>query len=192
MIRTARMGLTTVGIVTTSVAAGITGLLDAVAVAFLFVVPGTSLIYPSYWFQYPFGVWFGVWGVMGTYIGTVLAGLITGSSLVASVIFKFSDLINAAVPAFMFRFFRLDPTLSTRKAALAAWLVSGVTAIPSALFAVAGMYYLGWIPADAMPIMTIFWLQSMWTYDALMIVLVMRYASPIVVKSRLYCKGWWA
>ena len=191
-IRMNKMSLTTVGIVTTAVSAGITGLLDAVAVMFLFVVPGTSLIYPSYWFQYPFGVWFGVWGILGTYIGTVLAGLVTGTSLVASLIFKFADLINAFVPALMFRVFKIDPSIKKRRSALAAWLVSGITAIPSALFAVYSMFYLGWIPSTAVPLMIVFWLQSMWTYDALFILIVLRYASPVVVRTRLYCRGWTA
>jgi hypothetical protein len=90
------------------------------------LAPGVSSFYLVVAVMVAGAVWFGLWGVCAAYFGCVIgAGILSGFSPETALFWSVSDLIQVAVPYYVFKRFQADPGLITKKDVIV-FILSGV------------------------------------------------------------------
>ena len=136
------------------------------------------------------GVWFGGWGILAGVIFPAVVRALTGpDNLTGRVV---ADLILSGLPAWWFRHSRRDPRLGSRGDRLLFLLV--VVGVANALAATAGATHLTieqhggarrWV-AHALA-----WFASGAGPCLVLGLPLLRTLSPVVMRSSLFCRGWW-
>jgi serine phosphatase RsbU (regulator of sigma subunit) len=138
------------------------------------------------------GIWFGGWGVLAGTIFPALVRWLTGVEHVLRGVP--GDLVLSGTAAVWFRVYRRDPRLLRRSDRLA-FLAVGVGAA-NLLAALVTVSYFD--PAAGVPASPRVWLArcAAWFFSGALPCLILglpllRTLSPVVVRSRLFCRGWW-
>lgn len=161
------------------------------------------------------GVLFGFWGVLAVYISHVLIFLSSmGSEL--SVLVSLAPLVQALIPAWAFRQFKVDPRIKTMRDVVI-FSVSGVvlSSLASTLIGPTAMFFYGVIPnQDAL----LYIVMPRWLLSASILTLLplslliltllanvwglfltlftglplLLLGSRITIKNKAYCKGWFS
>lgn len=78
--------------------------------------PGVSALYVAASIYVPLGVWMGGWGALAGYFSCFFLGLYPSSyTPIQSAIWSIADLIEALVPALLFRLLRVDPDFTVKR-----------------------------------------------------------------------------
>ena len=139
------------------------------------------------------GVWFGAWGVLAAAAIGLASGLLNGDPAFLVWCLLPSNLVQGFFTGWIFRRWRFDPALSTRRDLLA-FLIAGPLAsdILGRVLAEA-MLYLAGHPhgdTDAAHFLAGRFLGN--TIPSLLLgVFLMKALSPHVLRSPFFCKSWW-
>lgn len=137
------------------------------------------------------GMWFGMWGVIAGTLFPIVGGFINREPVMSLLLIPV-NIIQSLAPVWAFRHWRRDPRLLT----LADWvvfiLVTGLLMnIPAAIWVTAVYWRFELLSGS--------WIHFLASYivghgipPALLGAVVLKALSGVVIKSRTFCKGWWA
>lgn len=153
-----------------------------------------SAFWPGQAIQSVGSIWFGMWGGIASFVFPMISNAIAGSASIAvSLAYLPGNFLQGMMAGFAFRILKADPRLKSGKdwavytifgvvlcnAIGAAWgvlvqLWFGLISPSSALFV-----FLGWSLGNAVP-------------SFILGAILLKYVSPLVVKSKSFVKKYWA
>lgn len=153
-----------------------------------------SAFWPGQAVQSIGAIWFGWWGGIAAALFPLISNSLSGSApLPVSIMYLPGNLLQGMVAAWAFRYFKTDPSLKSQKDWWV-WIIFGAV-LPNAIGAAWGSTtlvafslvtqaaqlttFLGWFIGNTIPTLI---LGS----------LVLKFVSPLVVKTKSFCKGLWA
>lgn len=138
------------------------------------------------------GMWFGMWGVIGGTLFPVVGGFINREPIVSLLLIPV-NVIQSLTPVWVFRRWRLDPRLTTLTDWVVFILVTGLLMnIPAAIWATAVSWSFGGYSGSWWIIFLVSYIVGHGTPPALLGAVVLKALSGVVIKSKIFCKGWWA
>ncbi len=153
-----------------------------------------SAFWPGQAIQSVGTIWYGGWGAIAGIVFPMISNSISGAvALPISICYIPGNLAQSAIGAWAFRKFDCDPRLKTTKD----WVVFLVfgTVIANAIGAAEGnlvLYLFGMITAEAIPVSFVGWFVGNTVASAILGIIMLKFLSPLVMKSRTFCKGLWA
>jgi hypothetical protein len=145
-------------------------------------------------------LWFGLWGVLAGGLFPIISWMLNGTLPYVSLIYFPANVVQGLLPLAAFKYLNHDPRLRTSKD-LVVYILSGaiLNNILGSLVAVAALevanvphdmvgggislqhshFITAWTVGNAVPALVFG-------------IILLKVLSPIVVKHRSFCKGWWA
>lgn len=138
------------------------------------------------------GMWFGMWGVVAGTLFPLVGGLIGGQPVVVNLLLIPVNILQSLAPVWAFRHWRRDPRLTS----LADWVMFVVVTgllmnIPAAMWVTAVYWHFG-VMSGSWAIFLVSYIVGHGLPPMVLGAILLRALSGIVVRSRLFCKGWWA
>lgn len=168
----------------------VVGTLGSLAVPIGFV----SAFWPGQAVQAVGGVWFGGWGVLAGMFFPFISNALSGSAPIpVSAAYLPANFLQAFLAAWAFRGLKADPRLRTTRDWVI-WVVVGVL-LANFLGAFWGTYVLTWfgmITASARPTALLGWFFGNSIPSLIFGSILLKYVSPMVLRSKAFVKGWWA
>lgn len=153
-----------------------------------------SAFWPGQAVQTIGGIWFGMWGaIAGTFFPLISNALSGSAPLPVSIAYIPANFVQSALGMYLFRKFKLDPRL-TRKKDWMGW-VFGAAIVANAFGAFWGSTVLlnfGLITRSAYPIVMAGWFVGNTIPTLILGTIILKYVSPLVIRSKAFCKGYWA
>ncbi len=149
-------------------------------------------------------IWFGAWGVLAGTIFPIFsnalsalpflpANSVTGTPFLISLAYIPANFVQAFLPAWAFRHYRADPRLRSGRdflVLLASMVVSSAFgAIWSPLVVLRGF---GLLQTDSLPLFVWGWFGGNMVAGLVYNFVLMKALSPLVVRTGLLVKRWWA
>ncbi len=138
-------------------------------------------------------IWFGAWGVLAAAIFPFFSNAIAGTPFYISLAYIPANAIQAFLPAWVFRKFKLDPRLKSSKDYLyflAAMIVSSALgALYSVLVVLKGF---GLLTADSTPLFIWGWFGGNLVAGVVFNFILMKALSGVVIRSTAFVKRWWS
>ncbi len=138
-------------------------------------------------------IWFGGWGVLAAAIFPFFSNAIAGTPFYISLAYIPANAIQAFLPAWVFRKFKLDPRLKSAKDYLfflAAMIVSSALgALYSVLVVLKGF---GLLTADSVPLFIWGWFGGNLVAGVVFNFILMKALSGVVIRSTAFVKRWWS
>jgi len=183
----------TIHIVVTAVMGGLTAVIGFLTHNFLphlIITP-----WPTVGLFAAAGVWFGAWGVLASYIGNTIAS-VSALGLLVGAVQSISALFQALIPAWAFRYFKVDPTLKTSRDLTMFMIFANI--IPSFVSTLTGPTFWYLLPPYLIPNLTaLLWIMPAWFLsNAIMVPVIaiplMKATSATIMRSRAYVIKWLA
>ncbi len=138
-------------------------------------------------------IWFGGWGVLAGAIFPFFSNAIAGTPFYVSLAYIPANAVQAFLPAWVFRRFKLDPRLkSTRDWVwlLAAMVVSSAFgALWSPLVVLRSF---GLLTTDSVPLFIWGWFGGNVVAGIVFNFILLKVLSPVVIRTTAFVKTWWA
>lgn len=138
-------------------------------------------------------IWFGGWGVLAAAIFPFFSNAIAGTPFYISLAYIPANAIQAFLPAWVFRKFKLDPRLkSTRDylGLLASMIVSSaIGALYSVLVVLKGF---GLLTTDSTPLFIWGWFGGNVVAGVVFNFILLKALSGVVIRSTAFVKRWWS
>ncbi len=168
----------------------VVGTLGSLAIPIGFV----SAFWPGQAVQAVGGVWFGWWGVLAGMFFPFISNALSGSAPIpVSAAYLPANFLQAFLAGAAFRWLKADPRLqSTRDWVI--WIVVGVL-LANFLGAFWGTYVLAWfgmITQSARVTALLGWFFGNSIPSLIFGSILLKYVSPMVLRSKAFTKGWWA
>jgi len=139
-------------------------------------------------------IWFGWWGVIAATVFPMISNSLSGAApLVVSLTYIPAQLGESLPAGWIFRKLKLDPRLKTGRDWL--WFTLMGVIVPNILGAAWGSTMLrswGLITAEAHLFTFFGWMFGNIIPGFLVGAVMLKFISPLVLKSKSFCKGWWA
>jgi integral membrane sensor domain MASE1 len=168
----------------------VVGTLGSLAVPLGFV----SAFWPGQAVQSIGAIWFGWWGGIAAALFPLISNSLSGSApLPVSIAYIPANLLQAMIAGWAFRKLRADPRLKSGRD-WGIWILWGAL-VPNAIGAAWGSTMLvafGLITQAAQLTTFIGWFIGNSVPTIILGSLVLKFVSPLVVKSKAFCKGDWA
>ncbi len=168
----------------------VVGTLGSLAVPIGFV----SAFWPGQAVQAVGGVWFGWWGVLAGMFFPFISNALSGSAPIpVSAAYLPANFLQSFLAGAAFRWFKADPRLQTSRDWII-WVVVGVL-LANFLGAFWGTYVLTWfgmITSSARPAALLGWFFGNSVPSLIFGSILLKYVSPMVLRSKAFTKGWWA
>ena len=153
-----------------------------------------SAFWPGQAVQSIGAIWFGWWGGIAAALFPLIANSLSGSApLPVSIMYLPGNLLQGMIAAWAFRYFKTDPSLKTQKD-WTIWIVFGAI-LPNLVGAAWGSTTLvafGLIHQAAQLTTFLGWFIGNTIPTVILGSLVLKFVSPLVVKTKAFCKGLWA
>lgn len=153
-----------------------------------------SAFWPGQAIQCVGTIWYGGWGaIAGTAFPLISNALSGAAALPISIAYIPGNFAQSVVGAIAFRKFNCDPRLTSAKDWVV-FLVFGV-AIANAIGAIEGnlvLYLFGMITPDMIPVSLIGWWIGNSIASAILGIIMLKFLSPLVIKTSTFCKKLWA
>lgn len=153
-----------------------------------------SAFWPGQAVQAVGGAWFGGWGVLASALFPFISNSISGSApLPVSFAYLPANIVQGLCAAWAFRAFKADPRLTTVQDWVI-WIVFGVI-LANLLGSLWGSYMLvvfGLITAQAWFVTWAGWFVGNTIPSIILGSILLKYVSPLVIRSKAFVKGWWA
>lgn len=153
-----------------------------------------SAFWPGQAIQSVGGIWYGGWGTIAGVIFPLISNSISGSAaLPISIAYIPGNLAQTAIGVLAFHAFNCDPRLKSPKDWIV-FLVFGII-VANAIGAAEGnlvLYLFGMITAEAVPVSFLGWFLGNSVASAILGVIMLKFLSPLVMKTKTFCKGIWA
>lgn len=168
----------------------VVGTLGSLAIPIGFV----SLFWPGQAVQALGGIWFGAWGVIAGMFFPFISNALSGSAPIpVSAAYLPANFLQGFLAAAGFRWLKADPRLRTWRD-WAVWVVIGVLAA-NFLGAFWGTYILTWfglITEAARPTALFGWFIGNSVPSLIFGSILLKYVSPMILRSKTFVKGWFA
>ena len=153
-----------------------------------------SAFWPGQAVQSIGAIWFGWWGGIAAALFPLISNSLSGSApLPVSIMYLPGNLLQGMIAAWAFRYFKTDPSLKTQKD-WTVWIVFGAI-LPNLVGAAWGSTTLvafGLIQQAAQLTTFLGWFIGNTIPTVILGSLVLKFVSPLVVKTKAFCKGLWA
>ncbi len=153
-----------------------------------------SAFWPGQAIQAVGSVWYGMWGGLAAFIFPLISNAMSGSApLPVSLAYIPGNLIQGIAAGWVFRQFALDPRLRSAKDWLGFTLVGILAA--NAIGALWGTLVLRWfglITPDAHLVAWAGWFLGNSVASWVLGVLMLKFISPLVLRTKAFCKRYWA
>ena len=168
----------------------VVGTLGSLAIPIGFV----SAFWPGQAVQAVGGIWFGGWGVLAGMFFPFVSNALSGSAPIpVSAVYLPANFLQAFLGAFAFRTLKADPRLLTTRDWVI-WIVFGVL-VANLLGAFWGTYVLTWfgmITPTSRITALLGWFFGNSIPSLIFGSILLKYVSPMVIRSKAFTKGWWA
>jgi len=138
-------------------------------------------------------IWFGMWGVLAGIIFPFFSNAIAGTPFYVSAAYIPANFIQAFLPAWTFRYFKLDPRLKKGRDYgyffVAMVVSSALGALYSVLVVLKGF---GLLTTDSVPLFIWGWFGGNLVAGVILNFIVLKALSGIVIRMPGFVKGWWA
>ncbi len=154
---------------------------------------GVTGFWPGVAVQAVGSIWFGLWGVIAGGLFPFISNSLAGAPLYVSVAYLPSNLIQGLVPLLAFKYLGLDPRLTKAKDYVGYVLFAVIiNNILGASWAVTALQYFGLITVQSVPLFFSGWTIGNGVPSLVFGIILLKALSPLVIKSRAFCKGWLA
>ncbi len=153
-----------------------------------------SAFWPGQAIQAVGSVWYGMWGGVAAFVFPVISNAMSGSApLPVSLAYIPGNFVQGIAAGWVFRQYKLDPSLKTWKD-WAGFTLIGILAANAfgALWGTSVLRVFGLITPDAQFIAWAGWFMGNSVASWVLGVLLLKFISPLVVKTKAFCKGYWA
>jgi integral membrane sensor domain MASE1 len=168
----------------------VVGTLGSLAIPIGFV----SAFWPGQAVQAVGGVWFGGWGVLAGMFFPFISNALSGSAPIpVSAVYLPANFLQSFLGAFAMRSLRGDPRLLTTRDWVI-WVVFGVL-LANFLGAFWGTYVLTWfgmITPSSRITALLGWFIGNSIPSLIFGSILLKYVSPMVLRSKAFTRGWWA
>lgn len=138
-------------------------------------------------------IWFGGWGVLAAAIFPFFSNAIAGTPFYISLAYIPANAIQAFLPAWVFRKFKLDPRLKSSKdylVFLASMIVSSALgALYSVLVVLKGF---GLLTTDSTPLFIWGWFGGNVVAGVVFNFILLKALSSVVIRTTAFVKRWWS
>ena len=137
--------------------------------------------------------WFGAWGVIAGAIFPFFSNAIAGTPFYVSLAYLPANAIQAFLPAWVFRHFKLDPRLKSGKDGLYLFLAMVFSSIIGSLWSVLVVlksYDL--LPPGSVPLFIWGWFGGNVVAGVVFNFILLKALSAIVIRTTVFVKRWWA
>lgn len=168
----------------------VVGTFGSIAVPLGFV----SAFWPGQAIQAVSSIWYGGWGGVASIVFPIISNAISGSAaLPVSLAYIPGNLAQGIVAGLAFRMLGADPRLTSKKD----WIVFTVFGILVSNIIGAGwgssvLRAFGLITPEAHLTVFLGWFLGNSVASWILGVIMLKYISPIVMKTKTFCKGLWA
>ena len=153
-----------------------------------------SAFWPGQAVQAIGAIWYGVWGGIAAALFPLISNSLSGSApLPVSLSYLPANFLQGMIAGWAFRYFKTDPTLNTQKDWII-WIIFGAI-LPNLLGAAYGSTILrlfGMITPAAHFITFAGWFVGNTIPTLILGSIVLKFVSPLVVKTKAFCKGYLA
>lgn len=153
-----------------------------------------SAFWPGQAVQSIGAIWFGWWGGIAAALFPLISNSLSGSApLPVSIMYLPGNLLQGMVAAWAFRYFKTDPALKTQKDWWI-WIIFGAV-LPNAIGAGWGSTTLvafGLVTQAAQLTTFLGWFIGNTIPTIILGSIVLKFVSPLVIKTKAFCKGLWA
>jgi hypothetical protein len=138
-------------------------------------------------------VWFGAWGVIAGTIFPFFSNAISGTPFYVSMAYIPANFVQAFLPAWVFRRFKLDPRLKTKRdyaiLLLAMVVSSAFGALWSPLVVLKGF---GLLTTDSLPLFIWGWFGGNVVAGLVFNFILLKALSAVVIRTPAFVKRWWS
>lgn len=153
-----------------------------------------SAFWPGQAVQSIGAIWFGWWGGIAAALFPLISNSLSGSApLPVSVMYLPGNLLQGMIAAWAFRYFKTDPSLQSQKDWII-WIVFGAL-LPNLVGAAWGSTVLvafGLVTQAAQFVTFLGWFIGNTIPTVILGSIILKFVSPLVVKTKAFCKGLWA
>ena len=153
-----------------------------------------SAFWPGQAVQSIGAIWFGWWGGIAAGLFPLISNSLSGSApLPVSIAYLPANILQGMIAAWAFRHYKANPTLQTQRD-WTVWIVGGAL-VPNLVGAAWGstMFFAFGLITQAAQLTTFFgWFIGNTIPTIILGSIVLKYVSPLVMRSKAFCKGYWA
>jgi integral membrane sensor domain MASE1 len=153
-----------------------------------------SAFWPGQAVQSIGAIWFGWWGGIAAALFPLISNSLSGSApLPVSIMYLPGNLLQGMIAAWAFRYYKTDPSLKTQKDWII-WVIFGAL-LPNLVGAAWGSTVLvafGLVTQAAQFITFLGWFVGNTIPTLILGSLILKFVSPLVVRTKAFCKGLWA
>ena len=138
-------------------------------------------------------IWFGAWGVIAGAIFPFFSNAIAGTPFYVSLAYVPANAIQAFLPAWVFRRYKLDPRLTSGKDYLYLFLAMVISSIVGALWSVLVVLKgFNLLTTDSVPLFIWGWFGGNVVAGVVFNFILMKALSAVVIRTTAFVKKWWA
>ena len=138
-------------------------------------------------------IWFGMWGVLAGVIFPFFSNAIAGTPFYVSAAYIPANFIQGFLPAWTFRYFKLDPRLKSGRDFLYFFIAMVVASAIGALYSVLVVLQgFGLLTTDSVPLFIWGWFGGNLLAGVVLNFIILKALSGIVIRMPGFVKGWWA
>ncbi len=139
-------------------------------------------------------VWFGMWGVIASFFFPFISNMISGQGgIIISIAFLPANLTQGLLAGWAFRHFKADPCLRDGRSWVI-WIVFGclLANLIGAAWGTTMLVFSGTIPQESQLTAFIGWVIGNSFPTLVLGSIVLWFGSPLVIKLKVFCKGYWS
>ena len=138
-------------------------------------------------------VWFGMWGVIAGTIFPFFSNAIAGTPFYVSLAYIPANFVQALLPAWVFRKFKLDPRLKSGRDYLYLFLAMIVSSAFGALWSpLVVLRGFGLLTTDSLPLFIWGWFGGNVVAGIVFNFILLKALSGVVIRTPAFVKRWWA
>lgn len=138
-------------------------------------------------------IWFGAWGVLAGIIFPFFSNAIAGTPFYVSLAYIPANFVQAFLPAWVFRHYKLDPRLRSKRdygiLFLAMIVSSAFGALYSPLVVLKGF---GLLTAESVPLFIWGWFGGNVIAGIVFNFILLKALSGVVIRTTAFVKQWWS
>lgn len=138
-------------------------------------------------------IWFGAWGVLAGAIFPFFSNAIAGTPFYVSLAYIPANAIQAFLPAWAFRRFKLDPRLKSSRDYIGLLLAMIVSSALGALYSVLVVLKgFGLLTTDSTPLFIWGWFGGNVVAGVVFNFILLKALSGVVIRTTAFVKRWWS
>jgi hypothetical protein len=154
---------------------------------------GVNFFWPAIAVQQVGGIWFGAWGILAAAIFPFFSNAVAGTPFYVSLGYIPANAVQAFLPAWVFRRFKLDPRLKSGRDFLfliGSMIVSSIIgALWSVLVVLQGF---GLLTEESLPLFIWGWAAGNIIAGLVFNFILLKALSGVVIRTSAFVKGWFA